>query len=328
VAVGAGGYVYLQQHFTKPGPLSEEKLVLIEPGTGFRAIAAQLEAEGVIADDQLFVIGAMILGDPQKAQAGEYQFPAAISGADVVRKLTEGEVVVRAITIPEGWTVAQVRELLIAEPALTGDVPANIPEGSLLPETLHFMRGEPRAALVKRMQDAMQKTLDELWESRAENLPVMTKEEALTLASIVERETGVPSERPMVAAVYTNRLRIGMRLQADPTVQYGMELELGRPLGRPLYRGDLERDHAYNTYTRAGLPPGPIANPGRASLEATLNPPDTKDYYFVATGDGGHRFAPSLDAHNANVAQFRQRVKEKQAEAPSQQVGDKHGKIP
>jgi UPF0755 protein len=303
--VAAAAWVYLQDRFAAPGPLTEEKLVLIAPGTGFRAIARQLESEGVIADDRLFLVAAMLTGDAQKAQAGEYRFPAATTGQEVLQKLIGGDVVVRALTIPEGWTVAQVRAALLAEETLTGEVPTEIAEGSLLPETLHFMRGESRMAVVKRMQAAMDAALETLWETRAENLPIHTRAEVLTLASIVERETGVPSERPLIAAVYLNRLRIGMRLQADPTVQYGLELQRGGPLGRALTRADLATDHPYNTYTRTGLPPGPIANPGRASIAAVLNPVESQALYFVATGNGGHFFARTLKEHNANVARYR-----------------------
>jgi UPF0755 protein len=219
-----------------------------------------------------------------------------------VAAIVDGKVIIHAVTIVEGWNVAQVKAALMNEPLLTGDVPPDIPEGSIATDTVHFERGEARAALVERLQKQQATILQEAWAKRDEGLPFATPEEALTLASIVEEETGVDEERRRVAAVYINRLRIGMPLQADPTVAYGIAPE---GMSRMLSRGDLKRDTAYNTYTRSGLPPGPISNPGRASIEAALHPLDTDELFFVATGNGGHWFARNEKEHLANVARYR-----------------------
>lgn len=303
---GALAYVFAQ--YKAPGPLEGDAVVVIEAGTGFKAIAAQLEAAGVIADARMFMLPALFEKTHRDAKAGEYAFAARISPRAVMEKLVKGDVVVHQITIPEGLTTQQVLALIAAEERLTGDVPEGIAEGALLPETYQFLRGDTREKIVNTMQESLKKVLAEAWETRAEGLPLATPEEALVLASIVERETGVASERAEVAGVYVNRLRLGMLLQADPTVAYGVMVEKGvldKPLDRPLLRGDLKRDTPYNTYIRAGLPPTPIACVGAAAIRATLNPQLTDALYFVATGNGGHRFARTLEEHNRNVAEYR-----------------------
>jgi UPF0755 protein len=219
--------------------------------------------------------------------------------------LANGETVARRLTVAEGLTVAEVFQLLADTEALEGDLPPPPEEGSLLPETYFYALGDSRIGLVSRMQDEMRQTLDELWRGRAQNLPLRTKREALILASIVDKETGVADERDKVAAVFINRLRRGMRLQADPTVIYGLT-EGGGPLGRELSQRDWAHASAYNTYQIDGLPPGPIGNPGRASIEAVLNPAAVDYLYFVADGSGGHAFARTLEEHNRNVARWRQ----------------------
>lgn len=305
VAVIGGWAVH---HYLSPSNLSEQKLVLIERGKGVSTIAEVLEQEGVITQPLLFKIAAR-LSDSLKA--GEYEFPAQVSMAEVMRMMVEGEVYDRKITIPEGLTSYQIVKLLNAREDLEGEVTELPKEGSLLPNTYHFVKGESVQDKIDQMQSAMTETIDELWEKRASNLPIKTKEEALILASIVEKETGVAGERKRVAGVFINRLRKGMALQTDPTVIYAITMgkmkDDGKgPLGRRLLRKDLQIDSPYNTYKYPGLPPGPIANPGRAAIKATLNPEEHEYIYFVADGTGGHAFGKTLAEHNRNVAKWRQ----------------------
>jgi UPF0755 protein len=232
----------------------------------------------------------------------------------VIAMLAKGETVARRLTIAEGLRVAEIFQLLANTEALQGELPPAPEEGSLLPETYFYAYGDSRVGLVRRMEDAMRETLDELWPQRAEGLPFRTRREALILASIVDKETGVADERDKVAAVFINRLRRGMRLQADPTVIYGLT-EGDGALGRELNRGDWGHDSAYNTYQIDGLPPGPIGNPGRAALEAALNPDEVDYLYFVADGNGGHAFGRTLDEHNRNVAKWR-RIKNGRQSGP------------
>lgn len=294
-----------------PGPLPQAATVIIKRGSGFRAAVDTLAENGVVRYPSLFKAMAVITGSARKFKAGEYHFPEASSPRMVMQMLIEGRVVPHRLTVPEGLTVSRVAMLLADEQALTGDMPPDIEEGSLLPETYHFVYGDTREDLIARMQRDMAVLVSGLWEQRREGLPFTTPMQAVTLASIVEKETSIDEERGRIASVFVNRLRLGMRLQSDPTVAYGIELDKG-PLEAPLTRKDLEYDSPYNTYKVAGLPPGPIANPGRASIKAVLNPPDTKDLYFVATGDGGHYFAKTLAEHNANVREYRKRLKQKQ----------------
>ncbi len=292
-------------YFYAPGPLKAPVTVIFARGTGASGIAAQLAGAQAIDQPLLFRGIAMGLGIGRSFKAGEYQVEAGQSPQAIMQMLAEGKVVVHKITVAEGLSVRDVVKLMTAEPLLSGEMPKTIAEGSLLPQTYHFERGEKREDVVKRMQDGMKKTLADLWAKHKQGIMVTTPEEALTLASIVEKETGVKEERGHVASVFMNRLRIGMKLQSDPTVAYGVEQALGGPLGRPLTTEDLRTPTPYNTYMIAALPPGPIANPGEASLMAVMNPPDTDDLYFVATGKGGHFFATSLEEHNRNVAAYR-----------------------
>lgn len=296
-------------YFEGPGPLTGPKTVLLKRGQSFQAIVDELEQQGVIDRPLLFRGIAALLRQGRNFKAGEYQFAAGITPKAVMRMVAQGKVLVRKITIPEGLTVREITKLLMNEPVLEGEVPAGIAEGSLLPETYQFIYGDKREDLVRKMQADMRALVDELWQKRQQGLPYDTVEKAVIMASIVEKETGVATERGRVASVFVNRLRRGMRLQSDPTVAYGVELALGNPLGRPLTIEDLKTPTAYNTYMIDGLPPAPIANPGRASLEAVMNPPDSEYLYFVATGDGGHNFAATLAEHNRNVAAYRRKIR-------------------
>ena len=302
VAVGCA--IWLVEHTERPGPHEAEALTAITPGSSIAAIGETLEAAGVIDDPDLFAIAARLLGRDGSLKAGEYAIPAHESMRAVIARLSDGRVLTRRITIPEGLTAVEISAIVAATPALTGEVGEIPPEGSLLPETYHYNRGDSRDAVLARMTDAMAATLSELWAARAENLPFATPEEAVILASVVEKETGVSGERRHVAGVFVNRLRLGMRLQSDPTVIYGLTNGTG-PLGRALTRADLAAPHPYNTYLIDGLPPHPIANPGAAAIAAALDPLQTEDLYFVADGTGGHVFARTLQEHNRNAAAWR-----------------------
>jgi UPF0755 protein len=307
VAMGAGVTMlwhWAQGVHTGPGPLTAETTVLIEPGSGLQAIARVLEDAEVIAHREVFIAMLRQDGRHTRLKAGEYAFAPGVSQDEVARKLIDNDVVDRFITVPEGLTVVEVLALIAEAEGLEGEVGPPPPQGSLMPETYHYSRGDSRADLVARMRAEMDETLAELWESRPDGLPYATPEEALTMASIIEKETGVGGERAKVAGVFVNRLRVPMRLQSDPTVIYALT-EGEAPLGRALTRKDWEIDHPYNTYRIDGLPPGPIANPGRAALEAALNPAETDALYFVADGTGGHAFARTLAEHNRNVAKWR-----------------------
>jgi UPF0755 protein len=300
------------KRYTGPGPLAEDRTVVIERGAGVNAIAQQLADEGVLPDPWTLRVGVRLFGAGRSLKAGEYRFPAHVSPEEVLAKLTIGDVVQRQVTIPEGLTSQQVIELLATVDGLTGDLATVPPEGTLLPETYAFTLGDGREALIQRMRASMEAVLAELWAKRAPDLPLTTPQEAVTLASIVEKETGAAAERPRVAAVFVNRLKRGMPLQSDPTVIYALtggkaaSVANGEGiLGRRLTRADLNADHPFNTYRNPGLPPGPIANPGRASISAVLNPPATNELYFVADGTGGHAFAATLEEHNRNVAKWR-----------------------
>ena len=303
IAAGAA-FLWLDQGFRASGPATAEIIVDIPRGEGVRAISRRLADAGVIPQPPLlFDVSLRLFGGERPLRAGEYAFPAGTSMAEVVLLLQEGRVVLHRLTVPEGLTVAQVLSLVAAEPLLVGDLPRPPPEGRLLPETFGFAKGDTRSALVDRMADAMKRTLDEVMPRLAPGLPYGTEAEVLTLASIVEKETGIAGERPHIAGVFTNRLRIGMRLQSDPTVIYGLTQGQG-PLERSLTRADLERPSPFNTYIINGLPASPIANPGRAAIEAVLQPLATDHFYFVADGTGGHAFARTLAEHNANVRRW------------------------
>ncbi len=309
LAALAGSWLWLQSRLQAPGPLTEDKVVVVVSGSGLNRIASQLEQAGVIESALIFRIHARLAGFASQLKAGEYRFKSATTAGDVLAKLVANDVVVRFLTIPEGMTTSQIVGLLNQAQGLTGDVPATITQGDLLPETYGFSLGEPRASLVRRMTNAMDRTLDDLWLDRSDDLPFETREQVLILASIVEKETALASERGRVAAVFVNRLKRGMRLQSDPTVAFGIDPT--GPLGRPLRRSELTQETPYNTYVIDGLPPGPICHPGRDSIAAVLNPAQTRDLYFVADGSGGHAFAETLSQHNRNVARWRQIQRER-----------------
>jgi UPF0755 protein len=288
-----------------PGSLPVEAAVVIPRGSSVESISVLLDEAGVIDNPSLFALTVKMTGAHRSLRAGEYAFPAAVSLEEVVRILKSGRTVVRRFTVPEGLTSAQILDLLREEPSLSGEIKDSLPEGALLPETYHYAYGDSRADLLKRMQTSMKQAMAEVWEHRAPNLPLKSLQEALVLASIIEKETAVREERARVAGVFVNRLEANMRLQSDPTVVYALTDGAG-PLGRPLTRADWKLDSPYNTYAVEGLPPGPIANPGKASIEAAVNP-ERHDYlYFVADGTGGHAFAKTLAEHNRNVALWRE----------------------
>ncbi len=276
--------------------------VVIPPKSGVVRVATLLDRGRVIRSQTLFVVAAELTGAASRLQAGEYVFPKNTSLFRVLRMIEKGEVVRRFVTIPEGMTSRAAAAVIDATPSLTGETPV-APEGALLPETYAVDRGESRGHVVARMRAARDALLKRLWETRASGLPYATPEEAVTLASIVEKETAKPDERPRVAAVFIHRLQKGIRLESDPTVIY--PITGGAPLGHGLRVSELQRDTPYNTYLHAGLPPTPIANPGRASLEAALQPAKTDDLYFVADGTGGHVFSADFATHLKNVARWR-----------------------
>jgi UPF0755 protein len=283
------------------GPAQKPIAVTVPEGGTLRTASRALEKAGAIASADRFLILARIFAGEGVIRAGEYRVPKGASAHAIIDLLQSGRTMQRLVTVPEGMPSILVREKLMAIPALTGTVP--VPrEGSVLPDSYAYQQGESRAAVLKRMTAAMDRTLAQLWAARKPGSVVTTPEQALTLAAIVEKETGVASERRMVAGVYSNRLRIGMPLQADPTVIY--PITKGKALGRRILQSELRADNGYNTYAKPGLPLGPIANPGRASIAAVLDPAPTKALYFVADGKGGHVFASTLGAHNANVAKW------------------------
>ncbi len=303
--------------FTAPGPLREKIVIEIPPGTGFAAITQRLLESKAIDNELLFKMNILWSGSHTKFKAGEYYIDTGMSPRKIMDVLVSGEAITHFVTIPEGWELSQITAALMKEDKLKGDIPPGLVEGTLLPDTYFFHRHDTRESVIKRMKDAMNQVVHVLWAKRQQGLPLASPMQAVILASIVERETGVAAERPHVASVFINRLRKGMPLQSDPTVVYGIE-QVNGPMQRPLMKNDLLSNHAYNTYIINGLPKGAIANPGRASLEATLNPLQTQDYYFVATGDGGHHFAKTLQEHNQNVARYRQNLREaKQQEKPT-----------
>ena len=285
-----------------PGPKAGPHTVIVEEGSTLSSVARQLESQGAIPGSaRTYTIMARLFGSSDPVQAGEFEVPRGMGGGAVLDLLQHGRPVQRLITVTEGMPSILVAEKLAANRFLTGAVP-DIAEGSVLPDSYGYKRGETRAAVVARMQAAMTGTLDRLWAKRTAECPVSSKAETVILASIVEKETGKASERPMIAGVYCNRLKIGMKLDADPTVIY--PVTKGKPLGRRIRRSELQADNGYNTYRRPGLPGGPIANPGRESIAAVLDPAATTALYFVADGSGGHVFAETFAQHQANVAKW------------------------
>jgi UPF0755 protein len=307
LVVAFGILFWAGARFKAPGPPArngQQSIVLIRPGTGGAGIARTLEAAGVISSPTLFEFEVRLKGEGAELKAGEYAIPSGASMAEIAAILISGKVVEHKLTIPEGFTSQMAFNVVKANKVLVGKPGAVPPEGSLLPDTYLFTRGTTRAQLLTRMHRAQLRFLAKVWPKRAPGLPLKTAQEAVILASIVEKETALPPERPHVAAVFENRLRLGMKLQSDPTIIYG--ITKGYPLGHSILQSELSAATPYNTYVINGLPPTPICNPGRASILAVLHPLKSKDLYFVADGQGGHVFAATIAQQDRNVARWRQ----------------------
>jgi len=317
LTLGAGLVIWFgKQEFEAPGPKATTDTVMIRPNTGSAEIAGILERQGFISDSRIFRVGLRAYGNDSQLKAGEYEIKARASMHEIMDLLKSGRSVQHAVTIPEGLTVDQAFARIAAIEELSGDMPAEIPgEGSLAADTLRFTRGTARRDIIAKLVADQKELVESIWQRRQPDLPLKDINEFLTLASIVEKETGRADERSRVAAVFINRLRKNMRLQSDPTIIYGIFGGKGKPSDRPIYRSDIDTPTPYNTYTINGLPPGPIANPGRAALEAVANPSKTSDLYFVADGGGGHVFAETLEEHNENVARLRAIERKQREEA-------------
>lgn len=325
VALSAGLY-FGKQKFEATGPLAQDETVLITSGSGLAGITDRLVQKKVIgdswADRIVFNVGIRFYKNTTRLKAGEYAFPAGISMEQVMTDLVEGNAVTHAVTVPEGWSTAQVLERLKANPVLVGDITEVPGEGELLPETYTFTRGATRQDILDQMKDAQTKLLAEVWERRVDDLPIETPEQLVILASIVEKETAKADERPRVAGVFVNRLNRKMRLESDPTILYGLYGGEAWIKDRSaIKQSEKSAENKYNTYQISGLPPGPIGNPGRAAMEAVANPSRTKDLFFVADGNGGHAFAETYEQHQANVRKWREierEIRRKEREAAQQ----------
>jgi len=310
LVAGVVGYKWWERQVVKPGPAPIARTILFPRGVGLDEIARKLEDDGLVSHRYVFQFAAWTLGHGRNLKAGEYAIPPHASLRDIVNILSSGRVVVRRVVIPEGLTVRQALAVLASAEGMEGAISSDaIKEGELLPATYNYVWGDERGRMVVRMRSGMADLVERTWRERISDLPIATAAEAVTLASIVEKETGKPGERALIARVFYNRLKQGMKLQSDPTVAYG--LAPAGDLGRPLTRADLRQPHPYNTYVIDGLPPGPIANPGKAALEAVAKPADSDALYFVADGNGGHAFARTLAEHNRNVAQYRRLMRER-----------------
>ncbi len=315
-------YFIVKHQFDRPGPLNQSTVIVIPKGEGVNAIADRLQREGLIHDSRVFTASFLwfrltrsFFGGTQPVlKAGEYEVVKQASLRQVLDTLVEGKSILYKVTLPEGLTSYQMMQILLKEPELTGEITTIPAEGALLPDTYRFSRGTNRQELIERIVFAHRKFVDAIWQSRAQGLPFQSVEEALVLASVVEKETGRADERDRIAGVFLNRLRKSMRLQSDPTIIYGITGGKGA-LGRPIRRSEIDAKNDYNTYQIDGLPPTPICNAGRAAIEAVLNPADTKDLFFVADGTGGHAFAETIQQHQKNVASWRKVEKQLRAEA-------------
>ncbi|MGQ0532186.1 MAG: endolytic transglycosylase MltG [Caulobacteraceae bacterium] len=310
-------FFYFTSAIARPGPHAAAQTFVVERGASGADIAAALESQGLISDALLFRVANRLHSGGSTLQAGEYQIPAHASARDIVGLMTSGSALQHAITFPEGITIVAAMKIIEESEVLTGEMPETPPEGSILPDTYHVQRGMTRAALLQQMREARDRAVTEIWAARQPNLPLETPDDLMNLASIVERETGVASERPLVAAVFLNRLRRPMRLETDPTIIYGVCLRHpgrcrdGRLVDahgnrRVIRQSEIDMNTGYNTYRIDGLPPTPICNPGRAALEAAANPAQSNALFFVADGTGGHTFASTLAEHQANVARWRE----------------------
>ncbi|WP_210258208.1 MULTISPECIES: endolytic transglycosylase MltG [unclassified Rhizobium] len=312
VVLGCAAAVFLFYYaisaYQDPGPLETNTNFIVRNGAGVAEIAASLERNNIVSDARIFrYLTATHLDDGESLKAGEYEIKAHASMNDIMELLKSGKSILYSVAFPEGLTVRQMFNRLNEDAVLEGDLPAVVPaEGSLRPDTYKFSRGTKRVEIIEQMAAAQQKLVEQVWDKRDPSLQLKSKDELVVLASIVEKETGVPDERAHVASVFLNRLDKGMRLQSDPTIIYGLFGGDGKPTDRPIYQSDLKKETPYNTYVIKGLPPTPIANPGRDALEAVANPWKTQDLYFVADGSGGHVFAATLEEHNANVKRWRQ----------------------
>ncbi len=312
----AAAFYFGKHEFEKPGPLEVTDTILIRPSTGVSEIAEQLERNGMISNAHIFRLGLRAYGNDGLLRAGEYEIKAHASMHEIMDLMKSGRSILYSLTIPEGLTVHQAFERIARMEELDGEMPDDLPpEGSLAADTIRFTRGMQRADVIGKLKADQAELIESIWARRAEGLPIDDIDEFVTLASIVEKETGRADERSRVASVFINRLEQGMRLQSDPTIIYGIFGGEGKPADRPIYRSDIEEPTPYNTYQIDGLPPGPIAIPGRASLEAVANPSQTDDLYFVADGTGGHVFAATLEEHNENVARWRAVERQRAEEA-------------
>ncbi len=309
-------FYYAISAYQEPGPLEANTNFIVRNGAGITEIASNLERNNIVSDARVFrYLTATHLDEGESLKAGEYEIKAHASMNDIMELLKSGKSILYSVSFPEGLSVRQMFNRMNEDAVLEGDLPATLPaEGSLRPDTYKFSRGTKRAEIIEQMAAAQQKLVEQVWDKRDPALQLKSKEELVTLASIVEKETGVPDERAHVASVFLNRLAKGMRLQSDPTIIYGLFGGDGKPTDRPIYQSDLKKDTPYNTYVIKGLPPTPIANPGRDALEAVANPWKTQDLYFVADGSGGHVFAATLEEHNANVKRWRKLEADKGAD--------------
>lgn len=321
LAIGGFAAVWFgKATFEGPGPLANSDTVLIRPNSGVAEIAELLERRDMISDARIFRLGLRYHGNDGRLRAGEYEIKAGASMHQIMDLLVSGRSILHSLTVPEGLTVTQAFRRIAAAEELDGEMPSEVPpEGSIAADTVRFTRGMKRQEVIDRLSADQKALIDGIWERRSPDLPIETVEEFVTLASIVEKETGRADERSRVASVFINRLRKNMRLQSDPTIIYGIFGGEGKPADRPIYRSDIDTPTPYNTYTINGLPPGPIAIPGRASLEAVANPSQTSDLYFVADGTGGHVFAATLEEHNENVARWRRLMRERAAAAEQEE---------
>lgn len=306
---GAALFLYAKKKFTEEYTLESAKEIVIPRGTGLNKTAQILADNGVIDDALWLMLFARVNKAENSFKAGEYAFGGTLSYEKIIEKLVKGDVIARVVTIPEGKALVEIKKIVNDNPYLSGEITLDIKEGEIMPETYHFTKGEQRDAILEKSRQAMKKTLAKAFAERDENLPLKSEQEMLILASIVEKETGIAAERGKVASVFVNRLRLGMKLQTDPTVIYAVthgEMNLNRPI----YKRDLAYDSPYNTYVYEGLPPAPICSPGKEAIMAVAHPENTQYLYFVADGvSGGHRFAKSLEEHNANVAHYRQQTR-------------------